>query len=123
MGTGQDLTGAHWRKSSYSGSSGGDCIECAPLDGTTWRKSSYSGTNGGDCIECAPLNGTTWHKSSYSGNTGGECIECAQAPCNGDIAIRDSKNPGGLTFTVKAAAFGHFVAATVSGDLRRSSPR
>lgn len=96
MGTGQDLTGAHWRKSSYSGSSGGDCIECTPLNGTTWRKSSYSGTNGGDCIEFA------------------------QAPCSGDIAIRDSKNPEGPTFTVKAAAFGHFVDATVSGDLRRS---
>jgi hypothetical protein len=37
-----------WRKSSYSGSSGGDCVEVA-----SWRKSSYSGGSGGDCVEVA----------------------------------------------------------------------
>lgn len=36
---------AEFRRSSFSGSSGGDCIELA------WRKSSYSGGNGGDCVE------------------------------------------------------------------------
>ncbi|MFF3005735.1 DUF397 domain-containing protein [Kitasatospora sp. NPDC057940] len=35
-----------WRKSSYSGSNGGDCVEVA----LAWRKSSYSGS----CIEVAP---------------------------------------------------------------------
>ncbi|MGI8450132.1 MAG: DUF397 domain-containing protein [Streptosporangiaceae bacterium] len=25
------------------------------LDGATWRKSSYSGSNGGDCVEVAML--------------------------------------------------------------------
>ncbi|WP_329336768.1 DUF397 domain-containing protein [Streptomyces sp. NBC_00663] len=30
MGTNQDLTGAPWRKSSYSGTSG-ECLEVAPL--------------------------------------------------------------------------------------------
>jgi hypothetical protein len=39
---------AAWRKSSYSGSSGGNCVEVAP-----WRKSSYSGSSGGDCVEVA----------------------------------------------------------------------
>ncbi|MFB7180502.1 DUF397 domain-containing protein [Streptomyces sp. NPDC056257] len=48
MGTMQDLTGVLWRKSSYSGGTGGDCVECAPLDGAAWRKASYSGTTGGD---------------------------------------------------------------------------
>ncbi len=38
-----DLTGAVWRKSSYSGDNGGNCVEVAEV----WRKSSYSGTNGG----------------------------------------------------------------------------
>jgi hypothetical protein len=33
-----------WRKSSYSGSQGGNCIEAA-----TWRKASYSVHNGG-CV-------------------------------------------------------------------------
>ncbi|MEV6943983.1 DUF397 domain-containing protein [Streptomyces sp. NPDC051172] len=27
----QDLTGARWRKSSYSGDTGGDCVEVADL--------------------------------------------------------------------------------------------
>ncbi|MEU6623407.1 DUF397 domain-containing protein [Streptomyces litmocidini] len=31
MGTNQNLTGAHWRKSSYSGDTGGNCIEIADL--------------------------------------------------------------------------------------------
>ncbi|MFF1380690.1 DUF397 domain-containing protein [Streptomyces sp. NPDC058308] len=62
-----------------------------------------------------------WRKSSYSGNTGGECIELAQTPCTATIALRDSKNPEGPTFTVTEAAFTHFVTATVNGDLHGSS--
>ncbi|MFD5481144.1 DUF397 domain-containing protein [Streptomyces hawaiiensis] len=31
MGTNQDLTNARWRKSSYSGNTGGDCVEVADL--------------------------------------------------------------------------------------------
>ncbi|MBO2447962.1 DUF397 domain-containing protein [Actinomadura barringtoniae] len=42
---------AHWRKSSYSGGGGGDCVEIA-----SWRKSSHSGSDGGECIEVAPLS-------------------------------------------------------------------
>ncbi|SDX20030.1 protein of unknown function [Saccharopolyspora shandongensis] len=42
-----DFTGATWRKSSYSGSNGGQCIEVA------WRKSSRSGSNGAACVEVA----------------------------------------------------------------------
>ncbi|MFF7795230.1 DUF397 domain-containing protein [Streptomyces sp. NPDC007991] len=32
MGSTLDLTRARWRKSSYSGSSGGDCVEVADLE-------------------------------------------------------------------------------------------
>ncbi|TQK44183.1 uncharacterized protein DUF397 [Streptomyces sp. SLBN-118] len=85
MGTSQDLTGARW------------------------RRSSYSGNTGGDCVECAPLGAAAWHKSTYSGNTGGECIEVAAQPCR--IAVRDSKNPDGPAFTVTPAAFAAFVAS------------
>ncbi|WP_369234488.1 DUF397 domain-containing protein [Streptomyces sp. R21] len=31
METSQQLTAATWRKSSYSGTSGGECVEVAPL--------------------------------------------------------------------------------------------
>ncbi|UUY47983.1 DUF397 domain-containing protein [Streptomyces yangpuensis] len=72
-----------------------------------WRKSSYSSTNGGDCVECAPLDGAAWRKASYSSTNGGECVEVAAQPCR--VAVRDSKKPGGPTFTVGAAAFAAFV--------------
>ncbi|GHE40834.1 DUF397 domain-containing protein [Streptomyces vinaceus] len=72
-----------------------------------WRKSSYSGTNGGDCVECAPLGAAAWRKASYSGPTGGECVEVATQPCG--VAVRDSKNPEGPAFTVAPEAFTAFV--------------
>ncbi|MFG2340262.1 DUF397 domain-containing protein [Streptomyces yangpuensis] len=77
------------------------------LLGVQWRKSSHSSTNGGDCVECAPLGSGTWRKASYSGGTGGDCVEVAAQPCR--VAVRDSKNPDGPTFTVGAAAFASFV--------------
>ncbi|MGW1181527.1 DUF397 domain-containing protein [Streptomyces drozdowiczii] len=45
-GSDYDLSTAFWRKSSYSGGSGGDCVEVA-----TWRKSTYSDASGGNCLE------------------------------------------------------------------------
>jgi Domain of unknown function (DUF397) len=65
-----------WRKSSFSGPNGGDCIEVA------WRKSSFSGPNGGECVQVA------WCDSS-----GGQCAGCG----GGELAmrVRDSKNVGG----------------------------
>ncbi len=44
------------------------------LTGAQWRKSSYSGGTGGDCVECAPLNGAAWHKSPSGSNTGGGLV-------------------------------------------------
>ncbi|WP_327283205.1 MULTISPECIES: DUF397 domain-containing protein [unclassified Streptomyces] len=79
------------------------------LTGARWRKSSYSGNTGGDCVECAPLGAAAWRKASYSGGTGGECVEVAARPCL--IAVRDSKNPDGPAFTVSPAAFAAFVGA------------
>ncbi|GAA3013167.1 DUF397 domain-containing protein [Streptomyces fulvorobeus] len=85
------------------------------LVGAQWRKSSFSGNTGGDCVECAPLGTAAWQKSSYSGNTGGECVEIAAQPCR--IAVRDSKNPGGPAFTVAPAAFAAFVTAAARAGL------
>ncbi|GGX12239.1 DUF397 domain-containing protein [Streptomyces chryseus] len=91
MGTSQDLTGALWRKSSFSGGTGGECIECAPLGAIAWRK------------------------SSYSGDTGGDCVEVATQPCR--VAVRDSKNPEGPAFAVAPAAFAAFVTAAAEGHI------
>ncbi|MFF0523050.1 DUF397 domain-containing protein [Actinomadura nitritigenes] len=51
------LQSVHWRKSSYSTSNGGNCIELA---GLSWRKSNHSGSNGGDCVELADAAGRWW---------------------------------------------------------------
>ncbi|MEU6212495.1 DUF397 domain-containing protein [Streptomyces sp. NPDC047023] len=77
------------------------------LTGARWRKSSYSGTTGGECVECAPIGALAWRKASYSGDTGGQCVEVAAQPCL--VAVRDSKVPGGPVFTVGPAAFAAFV--------------
>ncbi|MER5813179.1 DUF397 domain-containing protein [Streptomyces sp. NPDC002033] len=109
METGLSLTDVLWRKSSYSGSSGGDCVECAPLGDAVWRKASYSSTNGGECVECAPLGDAVWRKASYSGGTGGDCVEVSPRTCL--VAVRDSKVAGGPVFTVGRDAFAAFVRA------------
>ncbi|MEU7294570.1 DUF397 domain-containing protein [Streptomyces exfoliatus] len=93
MGTKQNLTGARWRKSSYSSDTGGQCVECAPLGTATWRKSSFSGDTGGQCVEVADL---TAH-----------------------IAVRDSKNPEGPAFLTAPAAFTAFVRAAAEGHIGR----
>ncbi|WP_406124898.1 DUF397 domain-containing protein [Streptomyces sp. NBC_00989] len=77
------------------------------LNGVTWRKSSYSNTSGGDCIEVSDdfLIAADWHKSSYSNTSGGECIEFApNLPAV--VPVRDTKNPthGTLVFGVDAWA-------------------
>ncbi|MFC0848339.1 MULTISPECIES: DUF397 domain-containing protein [Streptomyces] len=77
------------------------------LKGAQWRKSSYSGGSGGECVECAALGGAAWRKSSYSGGGGGDCVEVAGLPHT--VAIRDSKRPEGAALTVSPAAFTAFV--------------
>ncbi len=57
---------------------------------TEWRKSSYSGPNGGQCVEVA----AAWRKSSHSNGNGGNCVEVA-ANIPQVVAVRDSKNPSG----------------------------
>ena len=94
-----DLSRAAWRKSSYSGGNGGQCVEAA----TVWRKSSYSASNGGQCVEAAAM----WRKSSYSGGNGGECVEVAPDPCR-LVAVRDSKDPDGPKLLVSPAQWQTF---------------
>ncbi|MFE1296393.1 DUF397 domain-containing protein [Streptomyces sp. NPDC058731] len=77
------------------------------LTGAQWRKSSYSGTNGGDCVECTLAGGAAWRKSTYSGNTGGDCVEVADnLPV---VPVRDSKNPSSPVLLIGAAAWQAFV--------------
>ena len=78
---------------------------------TTWRKSSRSDSgNEGGCVEVARVDTALaedyarrmsgWRESSRSGSgQQGGCVEVASA--RGDVAVRDSKDPGGpqLHFT------------------------
>ncbi|MFB7866568.1 MULTISPECIES: DUF397 domain-containing protein [unclassified Streptomyces] len=85
------------------------------LTGVRWRKSSYSGDTGGQCVECAPLGSAAWRKSSFSGDTGGDCVEVADLTAH--VAVRDSKNPVGPVLLARPAAFAAFVAAAAEGRL------
>jgi Domain of unknown function (DUF397) len=100
-----NMEAVRWRKSSYSGGDGGECVEVAEL----WRKSSHSGGDGGQCIEVAEL----WRKSSHSGGGGGECVEIANLFPT--IAIRDSKDPDGPRLALDRAVFAAFVQTVRSG--------
>ncbi|MFJ7900531.1 DUF397 domain-containing protein [Streptomyces sp. NPDC096198] len=93
------MTALAWFKSSYSDSSGGDCVEVA----LSWFKSSYSDSGGGECVEAA----FAWHKSSHSDSGGGDCVEVARAA---HIHIRDSKAPHRPHLTVSPAAWAGFLA-------------
>src|SRR5262249_4924929 len=100
-----DLTGVSWRKSSYSASNGGACVEVAEV----WRKSSYSGSNGGACVEVAEV----WRKSSYSGGNGGDCGEVGRpVPA---IAGRGSADPQGPKLTFTSQDWAAFTEATRAG--------
>jgi len=74
---------------------------------TNWRKSSYSGDQGGNCVECAPVGALAWRKSSYSSDQGGNCVEIAESPAT--VAVRDSKTPAGSILTIEPAAFSTFL--------------
>ncbi|MCX5421293.1 DUF397 domain-containing protein [Streptomyces sp. NBC_00078] len=91
------------------------------LSNATWRKSSYSNTDGGDCIEVSDdfLTAAAWRKSSYSNPDGGNCLEVADnfpAPC-ALVPVRDSKNPHGPALILPATAWGAFVAAVRMDEL------
>ncbi|MER7818199.1 DUF397 domain-containing protein [Streptomyces sp. NPDC096153] len=87
----------------------------AQLTGARWRKSSYSSDTGGSCIECAPLGAAAWRKSSYSGDQGGDCVEVAEAPRL--VAVRDSKVPDGPHLILTPAAFTAFAEAAARDGL------
>lgn len=73
------------------------------LSTATWHKSSYSGASGGDCLEVA-----TWRKSSYSDGSGGNCLEVADGH-PGVVPVRDSKVTDGPALFFRSDAWDSFV--------------
>ena len=85
-------------------------METGPgLRNARWRKSSYSGNTGGECVECTVTGGAAWRAASYSGSTGGDCVEVADGCPIGAVPVRDSKNPSGPVLTVGTEAWQAFV--------------
>ncbi|MGW0757998.1 DUF397 domain-containing protein [Streptomyces sp. NPDC002814] len=83
------------------------------LTGARWRKSSYSDGNGGDCVEVAYdfLGAARWRKSTYSDGNGGSCVEVADG-VPGVVPVRDSKVPdGGPVLLIGPAAWTEFIGA------------
>ena len=89
--------------STHEGSS-----EVMDLGNVTWRKASYSGDNGGNCVEIG-----VWRKASYSGGNGGDCVEVAGTP-DALVAVRDSKDPAGPALTFPASRWRAFLQRTAS---------
>lgn len=65
------------------------------LAGARWQKSTHSGSNS-DCVEVAPV----WRVSTHSGSNS-NCVEVASGV--GEVAVRDSKNPGGCVLMLDGA--------------------
>ena len=63
------------------------------LDGT-WRKPSYSGTSGGNCVEVA-----SWRKATYSGSGGGNCVEVTNSAPTVLVRDTTDRDGGTLAFT------------------------
>jgi hypothetical protein len=87
---------------SLAGATGGSG-EVMGISDVTWRKASYSGGNGGECVEVG-----IWRKASHSGGNGGGCVEVASAP-NALVAVRDSKNPDGPRLAFAPPAWQAFI--------------
>ncbi|MFJ4880262.1 DUF397 domain-containing protein [Streptomyces sp. NPDC088745] len=73
-----------------------------------WFKSSYSSSSGGECLEVA----YEWHKSSYSDSGGGQCVEVSACPHT--VHVRDSKlSDSSPVFTVASASWTAFLGSAL----------
>ncbi len=60
------------------------------------------------------LQGVTWQKSGRS-NPSGNCVECAALP-NGDVAVRNSRDPEGPALIYTTAEIEAFLLGVRDGD-------
>ena len=103
-----------WRKSSYSGSSGGDCVEVTGTVGAVMVRD----TKNRDTLTLvfpprawAAFTAATpaWRKSSYSGGSGGDCVEVAGTAST--VMVRDTKNRDARTLAFPPGAWEAFTAS------------
>ncbi|MGC5009578.1 DUF397 domain-containing protein [Streptosporangium sp. DT93] len=60
------------------------------------------------------LSHAAWRKSSLSGNGGADCVEVASLP--GSVAVRDSKDPGGVALLFSSGDWTAFLGRVKTGD-------
>ncbi|MFE1769748.1 DUF397 domain-containing protein [Streptomyces sp. NPDC059008] len=89
------------------------------LTGATWRKSSYSDGGDDNCVEVADA-GVAWRKSSFSDGGADNCIEIAD-DLTTTVPVRDSKNPAGPVLLFPAGAWSAFIRAVKAGRLGPTS--
>ncbi|MFB7503474.1 DUF397 domain-containing protein [Streptomyces broussonetiae] len=62
------------------------------------------------------LSTVTWRKSSYSNQDGGECVEvAANAPAQGLVPVRDSKDVSRTPLLIGEGAWEAFVGGVKKG--------
>ncbi|GLY18159.1 DUF397 domain-containing protein [Kineosporia sp. NBRC 101677] len=66
------------------------------------------------------LEGAKWRKSSHSSGTGGACVEVAFL-ANGDVALRESDEPGAVVIT-SAAKWDAFLAGVRDNEFDPPQP-
>ena len=62
-------------------------------------------------MTAADVDAITWRKSSHSGSNG-DCVEVGWADTE-DVAVRDSKHPGGPTLAFPAGPWRDFLRSEV----------
>lgn len=86
------------------------------LSNVTWRKSSYSNTDGGNCVEVSEdlLRTADWRMSSYSNTDGGACVEVSDG-FPSLVPVRDSKDTARTPLLFGAPAWAAFVEGVKRG--------
>lgn len=68
--------------------------------------------------DASALEGVTWIKSRHSGPTGGNCVEVAFL-ADGEIAMRNSRDPVGPALVFTRAEWDAFLAGARDGEFGR----
>ena len=71
--------------------------------------------NGMPAAELTALTGAPWVKSSRSAPTGGNCVEVAFLP-GGQVAVRNSRQPGGPALVFTAPEWAAFIGGAGAGE-------